>query len=349
MASQAERAAMRRAVELAGDQRAMKGPNPRVGAVLLATDGSVVGEGFHRGAGTDHAEVVALRQAGDRARGGTAVVSLEPCNHHGRTGPCTQALISAGISRVIFGQSDRGGLAGDGAETLHQAGIDVEGGVLGEQAAALNPLFTRARQLRRPFVTYKFAASLDGRVAASDGTSHWITGELARQDVHQLRAESDAIVVGTGTALADNPSLTVRGIEGCHHRPLRVVMGSRDLPADAALNNDAAPTVRIRHRDPVKALDALAQRGVQQVLLEGGPTVAASFVTHRVVDRVVGYFAPVLLGSGPASLADAGIRTLADAPRFARTEVIQLGTDVRVTCWVEDETVPEGLSDMRGV
>ena len=214
MASQDEAAAMRRAIALSRTPGVPLGPNPRVGAVLLGADGATITEGYHRGAGSDHAEIDALRQAGPAARGATAVVTLEPCNHTGRTGPCAQALIEAGVRRVVYAQADDTRRARGGAATLRSAGIDVEGGVLAEEAAPTNRAWSFAAVHGRPFVTWKFAATLDGRSAAADGTSMWITGPQARADVHGRRSECDAVVVGTGTVLADNPRMTVRDAYG---------------------------------------------------------------------------------------------------------------------------------------
>ena len=217
-------ALVRRALELAvlGPQA---DPNPRVGAVIVDRDGAVVGEGHHRGAGTPHAEVDALARAGERARGGTAYVSLEPCNHTGRTGPCARALLDAGVARVVHAQSDPGALTGGGADTLRAAGVEVVGGVLKDEALALNRAWTFAIVHGRPMVTWKFAATLDGRSAAADGSSAWITGPLARADVHDLRAECDAVLVGTGTVLADDPHLTVRHADGTAARAAAAARG----------------------------------------------------------------------------------------------------------------------------
>jgi diaminohydroxyphosphoribosylaminopyrimidine deaminase / 5-amino-6-(5-phosphoribosylamino)uracil reductase len=335
VASPAETAAMHRALALAADPQAPLGPNPRVGAVILAVDGRTVGEGFHHGAGTDHAEVVALQQAGAAARGGTAIVTLEPCNHQGRTGPCSQALIEAGIQRVVFAQSDIGHLASGGRRRLSESAVDVESGVLEAEAAAVNPIFTKAHELGRPYVTYKFAASLDGRIAAADGTSQWITGAEARRDAHRLRSEVDAVLVGTGTVVTDNPALTVRDVGPVFVQPLRVVMGRRDLPPLATLSSDGQPTVHLRTHDPAVVLDDLARRGVTHVLVEGGPTVAGAFVRAGLVDRVIGYLAPLLLGGGRAALEDAGVASLADGLRLRVDDVTNLDGDVRVTGMLE--------------
>ena len=232
-----DRARHARAVDLAanGPER---GVNPQVGCVILAADGSILSEGWHRGAGTPHAEVDALSKlaAGD-AQGVTAVVTLEPCNHTGRTGPCSEALIDAGIARVVFGVSDPGDHSSGGAERLRAAGVDVTGGVLLEETTSRLGDWLPAARLKRPVVTVKWASSLDGRAAAADGTSQWITGADARADVHERRAASDAIVVGTGTVLADDPALSARHADGSLYetQPVPVVFGRRATPTDAAL------------------------------------------------------------------------------------------------------------------
>ena len=330
MATDQEIAAMRRALGLATSPDAARGPNPRVGAVILDGSGNVVGEGYHCGAGTPHAEVVALERAGEAARGGVAVVTLEPCQHTGRTGPCTAALVDAGVARVVFAQSDTNPIAAGGAAYLRAAGIDVEAGVMCEAALDVNPEWTLAVNEQRPFVTWKFAASLDGRVAAKDGSSQWITGDAARADVQRLRATVDAIMVGTGTALRDDPRLTVRDPKLGSASPLRVVVGQRALPERAKVLDDSAPTLLISSRDPVAVTDQLFAHGVRHVLLEGGPTLAGAFVEAKLVDRVVAYLAPVLLGDGPNALSGSGVETIADAHRLNPESVEQVGSDLRI-------------------
>jgi len=324
--------AMRRALEIAATPGVPLGPNPRVGCVLLGADGEILAEGHHRGAGTPHAEIDALSRAGAAARGATAVVTLEPCNHTGRTGPCAAALVDAGVARVVYAQSDPNPVAAGGAGTLRDAGVEVEGGVLADVAADLNPVWTFAVTHGRPFVTWKAASTLDGRIAAADGTSRWITSAEARAEVHELRASVDAIVVGTGTALADDPHLAVRreGTTVSGPQPLRVVVGLRDLPPDARVLDDAAPTVQLRTHDPLEVLADLVTRDVQHVLLEGGPTLAAAFVRAGVVDAVRWYVAPALLGAGASALADAGMSTIAEALRLEVTDVARVGADVRI-------------------
>ena len=325
---------MRRALELAATPDAPTGPNPRVGAVILGPDGTAVGEGYHHGAGTPHAEVDALRDAGERAHGATAVVTLEPCNHTGRSGPCAAALVKWGIARVVYGQADHSRAAAGGADHLLAAGLSVEADVLAAEAALLNPVFSFAMAERRPFVTYKFAASLDGRIAAGDGSSQWITGQAAREDAHSLRSEVDAILIGTGTALVDNPRLTVRTPAPSVAAPLRVVVGVRPLPPDAHLLDGSAPTLLVPEHEPTAVLAKLADRDVQHVLIEGGPTLAAAFFRAALVDRVVAYLAPTLIGSGPAALSDIGVKTLDEAWRLQLTDVAVVGDDVRIVASV---------------
>jgi len=327
---EAELAAMTRALELAGTRGLPVGPNPRVGCVLLGPDGTTVGEGLHRGAGTPHAEVDALRRAGDRARGATAVVTLEPCDHTGRTGPCTRALIAAGVARVVFAQADPNPAARGGADTLRAAGVDVEGGLLVDEARELNRAWTFAQLTGRPYVTWKLATTLDGRSAAADGTSRWVSSPPARRDTQRLRAACDTILVGTGTVLVDDPQLTVRDEDDADlprdRQLLRAVMGLRDLPPDRRVLDDAAETLLLRTRDPHEALAELHERERRHLLLEGGPTLAAAFVQAGLVDEVVAYVAPMLLGDGLSAIGDLGITTMGDALRLEVADVTTLGT-----------------------
>jgi len=333
---------MRRALHLA-EAGPWPDRNPRVGCVIVAPDGEVVAEGHHRGAGTPHAEIEALRAAGSRAGGCTAYVSLEPCAHTGLTGPCADALARAGVTRVVFAQSDPNPDATGGAERLHAAGVDVIGGVLAEEAAALNARWARGVALSRPLVTWKFAATLDGRSAASDGTSQWLTGEASRADTHELRATRDAVLVGTGTVLADDPRLTARVPDGrlAAQQPLRVVMGLRDVPASARVHDGPGDVLHLRTRDPEVALKELWGKGLRDVWLEGGPTLAAAFITAGLVDDVYAYLAPALLGSGRAAVDDLGITTIADVRRLEVVDVQTLGGDVRMHARPADRVAEE--------
>lgn len=336
----AERAAMRRALALAATPGVpMVADTRRVGCVLLDDDGRTVAEGHHRGPGTPHAEADALARAGAAARGTTAVVTLEPCHHTGRTGPCTEALVAAGVRRVVFAEADANPVAAGGRARLEAAGVEVEAGLLVDEATALAAVYRRAQEQQRPYVTWKLATSLDGRSAAADGTSRWVSGRASRLDSHRLRAACDTMLVGTGTVLVDDPRLTVRDE---HDRPapvqpLRAVMGLRDLPAGARVLDDEATTVHLRTRDPRAALAQLWARDRQHVFLEGGPTLAAAFLAEGVVDEIVCYVAPVLLGSGRSAVADLGISTITAALRPRVTDVTVLPgldgeqPDVRLT------------------
>ncbi|MEU5978083.1 bifunctional diaminohydroxyphosphoribosylaminopyrimidine deaminase/5-amino-6-(5-phosphoribosylamino)uracil reductase RibD [Streptomyces sp. NPDC047315] len=356
MATTADITAMRRAVALAARGLGATSPNPVVGCVVTDASGTVVGEGYHQRAGGPHAEVHALRAAGDRARGGTAYVTLEPCNHTGRTGPCARALIDAGVDRVVYAVGDPNPQATGGAATLRTAGVTVEGGLLAAEAEAGNTAWLTSVRTGRPHVVWKYAATLDGRIAAADRTSRWITSPEARADVHRLRAEADAVVVGSGTLNADDPHLAVRGVEGAT-QPLRVVLDTHaTIRPDARVLDAAAPTLvavgadadtgEIPGADVVRLpadpdtgaalsvpalLAELHARGVRSVLLEGGPTLAGAFVAAGAVDKVVGYLAPVLLGAGPAALGGAGISTIAQALRLDMTEAVRIGPDLRIT------------------
>lgn len=331
-----ERAMMRRALELAA-RGPLVDPNPRVGAVVTDAAGRVLGEGLHRGAGSAHAEIVALAQAGAAAAGGTAYVTLEPCNHTGRTGPCSTALLASGVARVVYGQHDPNPQASGGAAALRAAGVTVEAGLLADEARRLNQAWTFAVTRGRPRVVWKFAATLDGRSAASDGTSQWITGPAARSDVHDLRAQAGAIVVGTGTILADDPALTVRRPDGAlvERQPLRVVLGARSLPDTARVLDESAPTLQLASHDLTDAMQLLADRGVRQVWLEGGPTLAAAFLSAGLVDEVVAYLAPALLGAGHSAVADFGVSTIDEALRLRPYDISTVGPDIRVRATID--------------
>lgn len=344
MATETEIAAMRRAVALSASVGEATNPNPNVGAVVLDRHGTVVGEGCHERAGGPHAEVVALGAAGQRARGGVLVVTLEPCAHTGRTGPCTEAVLAAGVARVVVAVDDPTDLAGGGATRLRAAGVDVETGVLAAEAAAANERWLSTVRRQRPFVVWKVAATLDGRVAAADGTSRWISSPESRRDTHRLRAECDTIVAGVGTVLADDAHLTVRDEHGevSADQPLRVVVDTHGrTPATARVRDDAAPTwvataAELGHGpDGHVDLDALLKelwaRGRSLVLLEGGPTLAGAFLRAGLVDRVVAYLAPVLLGAGVPALAGTGIATLADGVALEITDLCRVGPDVRIS------------------
>lgn len=323
--------AMRRALELAA-KGPLSGGNPRVGCVLLDSDGKVVGEGWHHGAGTAHAEVDALSRTPDGVAH-TAVVTLEPCNHSGRTGPCAEALIAAGIRRVVYAVADPGHESGGGGDRLRAAGVEVVPGVLGDEAAAFLEPWLVARQRERPWVTVKWAATLDGRAAAADGTSQWITGADARADGHRRRADSDAILTGTGTVLADDPSLTARGPDGAllPRQPLPVVVGTRAVPTDAALRRHPAGLLEAGDRDLEELLRALWARGIARVLVEAGPALTTAFLRAGLADELAVYIAPKLLGGPAVAIGDLGIQTIDDATELVLRDVHRLGADLALT------------------
>ena len=319
-----DRAWMAEALAAAAEVRTSTSPNPWVGAVIVPAGDSPVAVGATQPPGGPHAEAVALELAGSAARGATAYVTLEPCSHHGRTPPCASALVEAGVARVVVALEDPDPrVAGRGVARLRAAGIPTTVGVCAEEAAAQLAAYLHHRRTGRPLVVLKLAATLDGRIAAPDGTSRWITGPAARLDAHRLRAESDAIAVGSGTVRADDPALTVRGVEG--RDPLRVVLGT--VPAGARV----APALE-HHGPPGELLDDLGRRGVLQLLVEGGATVAHRFHHAGLVDRYVVYLAPAFLGGddGVGMFHGPGVATMADVWRGRLAGVARLGDDVRL-------------------
>ena len=316
-------ALMERALANAETARRRTSPNPWVGAAIALADGTVV-DGATEPPGGRHAEIVALDAAGGRAPGATLYSTLEPCVHTGRTGPCVEAIIAAGVERVVYGVDDPDPqVAGRARARLEDAGIAVTAGVASEQIASQLEPYLVHRRTGRPFVVLKLAATLDGRLAAPDGTSKWITGPEARADVHRLRAESDAILVGAGTVRADDPELTVRDAEG--DDPERIVLGS--APADARVR----PCREMSGELPA-VLDELGGDGVVQLMVEGGGQVAGDFHRCGLVDRYVVYLAPKLAGGddGAAMFGGPGIATMADVWRGRFASVTQLGDDIRL-------------------
>ena len=357
-ASDADLRFMERALALAANGAGLTAPNPMVGCVLVA-DGEIIAEGWHRGAGLAHAEVEALRAAGDKARGATAYVTLEPCNHHGRTGPCAEALIAAGVAEVVYAMADPNGEASGGAARLAEAGIRTRGGVCEGEAKTLNRFWRRRLRTGRPYVIAKFAASLDGKIATRTGDSQWITGPAARRRGHDLRAEVDGIIVGANTVIADDPALTARPEGRDMRRPLRIVLDSRartspgahvyDRAGKGALlaATDAAPQSRLdvfrehgvdiltlpkdgtARPDAEALLDALGARGLNAVMIEGGGDVLGAFFDAGAVDEVWAFIAPVIIG-GPAKapVGGDGAATLADALRLADVTTELLDGDI---------------------
>ncbi len=340
-------AMMRRALRLAARGRGTTRPNPMVGCVV-ARDDQILAEGWHVRPGGDHAEVAALRKLGGKAKGATAYVTLEPCNHTGRTGPCSEALLAAGVRRVVYAIADPNPrVRGGGAARLRKGGVIVEKGVCADEAADFSRAYLKWVTTGRPWVTLKAAVSLDGKIAARGGDSKWITGERARREAHRLRAEHDAILVGAGTVVADDPALTVRGVRG--HNPQRVILDGklRVTPAAKAvpgswvfttasggeqLSVRGATLVRMEGRGriaPDAILDELGRRAVTSVLVEGGGEVHGMFVRAGLVDEVAVFVAPVLVGGdGVQLLAGAGAASMAAALRLERVEIRRLDDDV---------------------
>jgi diaminohydroxyphosphoribosylaminopyrimidine deaminase/5-amino-6-(5-phosphoribosylamino)uracil reductase len=308
-------------------------PNPNVAAAIYSADGALIAEGAHnRLVSPDHAEVVAIKKAGNAARGSTILVSLEPCNHTGATGPCVDAIIEAGIRKVIYAVKDPNPIAAGGAERLVTAGIEVEF-IESKQLKATQGAWLHRITTGRPYFIWKVAATLDGRIAASDGTSQWISSSESREDVQYLRAQSDAILIGTGTALADNPTLRPR-IEGAN-APLRIVMGTRDVPTDFNLNDGKSQTIFLKSHSTDELLKALDYLPVNQVLVEAGSTLGSALLAAGIIDEVVLYQAPILLGNGKSWLEDIGVATMKDAYALSAPSTTMCGPDFKFRYRVE--------------
>lgn len=353
---------MRRALRLAERGHGGTSPNPPVGAVVVR-EGRVVGQGWHRGPGRRHAEIEALTEAGEAARGAVLYLTLEPCVHQGRTPPCAPAVIASGVTRVVVGSRDPNPkVDGAGIKALLAAGIEVESGVLEQEARRLIQGFTKHVRTGRPFLTAKTAISVDGRVAAADGSSRWITGPTARRDVHRLRATVDAVLVGVGTVVADDPQLTVRLRGYAGRQPLRVVLDpSGRTPTSARLLHSDAPTlVAVTDKAPEEAvaklratgaevtefpardgrvdldavLDELGRRGIVEAMLEGGPTVLGDAVDRGLIDRFVFYVAPKLLGeAGPGLLAGVIVSNIEQARELQFVSVRHVGADLKIEAY----------------
>jgi len=326
--------AMLRALEISLNGPTL-GVNPRVGAVILNSAGEIISEGWHSGSGTDHAEVMALKNfaeefPGESLTDHTAVVTLEPCNHTGKTGPCAKALIEAGIGRVVFASSDPGVESSRGKETLEQAGIEVIAGVLLDKAEDQNRVWLLANRLQRPFITLKWASTLDGRTAANDGTSQWISGAESRADTHERRSEADSILVGTGTVKRDDPELTARRPDGSYYenQPIRIVIGQSDLPKNLRIFNDKSTTIELKTRDLDQVLSEVWARGIKHIFIEGGPAVANAFVKAGLVDEFIVYMAPMLLGGKNTALSDIGVETMSEAIGLEILETKRIGNDI---------------------
>ncbi len=316
--------AMEQALTLAVADGSVRGTNPRVGCVIVK-DGAIVGTGTHLGSGTDHAEVMALREAGGAALGATAVVTLEPCSHTGRTGPCTQALIAAGIVEVVYAMADPTVEASGGHGELQAAGISVIGGVLNDRAQIINADWTFMKRYGRPFVIGKIAMSLDGRVDGVGEHRLQLTGRQAQQWAHELRAEVDAVAVGSGTISRDNPSLSVRDVFGAS-QPLRIALGGNEVPSEAAIRRDAELFVQVTQAQPEQALRQLCEMGVQRILIEGGPRLLSSYLSAGFVDRMHWLIAPIFIGRGPMAPSASTLLEHLEMPR-----VSLLGEDVLIS------------------
>jgi diaminohydroxyphosphoribosylaminopyrimidine deaminase/5-amino-6-(5-phosphoribosylamino)uracil reductase len=323
--------AMQRAIALAEKGLGKTAPNPIVGAVVIDAAGNVVGEGFHdRVNSPDHAEVVAIKAAGDKAKGSTIVVSLEPCNHIGTTGPCVAAIIAAGITTVVFAVSDPNAAAAGGAAALRAAGVSVIEGVMKDEAAFSNRAWLMKIKKNRPFFTWKVAATLDGKVAAADGTSKWISNETSRTDVQMLRRQADAILVGTNTVITDDPHLIPRGsFAGYGPSPIRVICGEQELPTDSMVFDDAAATLLVKSKDLDVLVEKLNELGVNHVFVEAGPTLGSAMLDGCLLDELIMYQAPTLLGTGKHFFAFDYPTTITDQMRMDHISTQVLDGDVK--------------------
>ena len=319
-------AAMARAIDWARRGHGMTFPNPIVGAVITSESGEVLSEGFHQGG--DHAEVIALNAVKDMPVGSIIYISLEPCNHHGKTPPCVDAIIKSGIKKVVYAVSDPNPIATGGAERLRAAGIEVVSGIGEDQARLENRAWLTKMELGRPRITWKIASTMDGKVAASDGTSKWITGDFARTNVARMRSQVDGIVTSTATVIADDPLLTSKGFG---KNPVRIVMGATELSAKMQISNDAAETVLINSRNFDDLLSLAEERGFNELLIESGPTFGTALLRANLIDEIVLFQAPTLLGSGTPSIGDLGITNISGRLDFEISEVEVIGSDLKIT------------------
>ena len=321
---------LKRANELACLGLGKTGSNPIVGAVVVSPAGVIIGQGFHKSG--PHAEVVALEQAGQSAKGATLFVTLEPCNHQGKTGPCTEAIIKAGIAKVVYAVRDPNPLASGGAKALETAGIEVVFNGQVAEIAQSNRAWLHKIKSNRPYFIWKIATTLDGRTAAVDGSSKWITGEESRAEVSQLRSESSAILIGTATALADNPNLIPRDSERTKQKnPVRIVMGLRDIPSDFNLHNDAAETVFLRSHDFSDLLKLCVERDFNQVFVESGSELGTALLKAGLIDELIIFQAASLLGSGLSFIGDLGATNIKEKMNFLIRDVAQFGNDLKIT------------------
>ena len=327
---------LKRANELACLGLGKTGSNPIVGAVVVDSTGQIIGEGFHKSG--PHAEVVALEQAGQSAKGATLYVTLEPCNHHGKTGPCTEAIIKADIAKVIYAVRDPNSLASGGARALEAAGIEVVFNGDVSEITYSNRAWLHKIKNNRPYFIWKIATTLDGRTAAIDGSSKWITGEESRAEVSKLRSESSAILIGTATALADNPNLIPRDIKTTREtNPVRIVMGLREIPSDFNLHNDAAETVFLRSHDFSELRKLCAERDFNQVFVESGSELGTALLKAGLIDELIIFQAASLLGSGLSFIGDLGATNIREKTDFLIRDFAQFGNDLKITLTKETE------------
>lgn len=337
--------AMQRAIDLSRRGLGKTYPNPIVGAVITTSLGEVISEGFHEG--SDHAEVVAIMAARQLEPGCTIYISLEPCNHQGKTSACTEAIIAAGISKVVYAIADPNPVAAGGANKLRASGITVESGLLAEKAAIVNRDWLTKIEKSRPRIIWKIASTMDGKVAAVDGSSKWITSDVARRDVALLRSQSDAIITGSATVIADNPSLTSKGLG---KNPVRIVMGEQELPNDSQIFSDDAETITVQNRNLPELMSLLTERGFNRLLIEAGPTFGTAFLKAGLVDEVILYQAPTLLGAGLNSIADMGISNLSGRLDFTIHESELVGNDLKSTLFLKEfkeESTGEFIKEAR--
>ncbi|MCF8534625.1 MAG: bifunctional diaminohydroxyphosphoribosylaminopyrimidine deaminase/5-amino-6-(5-phosphoribosylamino)uracil reductase RibD [Candidatus Nanopelagicaceae bacterium] len=323
---------MSRANSLAIKGLGLTGSNPIVGAILVDQAGKVVGEGFHGGG--PHAEVIAISDAGDLAQDATLYVTLEPCNHQGKTGPCVEAILSAGIKKVIYGSQDPNPIAQGGAESLATAGVQVEQISDTSEVEKTNRAWLHKIRNARPFFTWKVAMTLDGRTAAQDGTSKWITSEDSRADVNLMRSQSDAILIGTGTALIDNPRLVPHDLPEPKNlrsvNPIRIVMGMREVPLDFNLHDDQAETIFVRSHNFSELIAFCNERGLNHVMVEAGSELGTAMLSADLIDELVIYQAPILLGAGKSFIGDLGISNIAEKLKLTLKSSTQIGSDIRL-------------------
>jgi diaminohydroxyphosphoribosylaminopyrimidine deaminase/5-amino-6-(5-phosphoribosylamino)uracil reductase len=319
-------AAMAHAIECARLGLGKTFPNPIVGAVITTATGELISEGFHQGG--DHAEVIALNAAKEIPVGSILYVTLEPCNHHGKTPPCVDAIIKSGIKKVVYAVSDPNPAAAGGAERLRAAGIEVQSGIGEEEARLVNRAWLTKMELGRPHITWKIASTMDGKVAASDGSSKWITGELARTDVAQMRSQVDAIVTSTSTVIADDPLMTSKGFG---KDPVRIVMGTTEIKAVAQIFNDLAETVLVKSRNLKELITLANERGFNQLLIESGPTFGTALLRENLIDEIVLFQAPTLFGSGTPAIGDLGITNISGRLDFEISDVEMFGSDLKIT------------------